>query len=640
MHNIIVVLGFGWPYIKKYWFRFYVGVAVGLLFAASNGLMVSASALLVSRLNPLPAVPATEASAATPSAASESGSQESQGWKDFQADFWRLVDRWLPRTGTIPTWQQLFGGIMLLPLIALVRGVMCYLNSYLMAWVSHRVVCDLKHDVFNKITALSLDFHSHVTRGDVIIRINGDTNSLNGCLSLGLSDLVKEPATVLAVLCSMWMLDANLTLFSMLFVPLCVIPTKLLGDKVRKASRMATTSSAETNSIIVEALDNMRIVKAFGLEEQQNREFAKATAFLNRMGMRMTQSKALLNPILEVFAAMGVSVVIVYVIVAQRDMGVLAGFIFALTALYAPVKKLGAIHLYFSQTAIGVERLIDILSRQPSVQECPNAAPIHRFESSLRLHQVGFSYDGRVQVLDDIHIDIAKGQKIGLAGESGSGKSSLINLLFRFYDPTQGTILWDHVNIRNVKIADMRRQMAMVSQDTLLFNVSIAENIAYGRPGSTREEIMAAAKAAGAHDFIMAKLNGYDTMIGEQGKQLSGGQRQRIAIARAFVRDAPVLVLDEATASLDSTMEAEVQKAIDALSRNRTVVSIAHRLSTLASCDTIYVLKAGRVVEQGTFDELILKGGAFAAMAAKQGIHRPLKTGTAAAAGAAVPAIA
>lgn len=631
MRQVYNVLKFGWPFMKKYWVRFFLGIALGLGFAMSNGAFVGASYLLFNRIAPgamgdgaaAEVSPSETTNKVTEGAEPEATAKPEEEEAPNEWAVWgnEIIDPWLPLTGREVDWRQILGGLCLLPLIALARGVMNYLSSYLLAWVGQHVVMDLKNVVFSKLTSLSMDFHNHSSSGDILIRINGDTNMLNSALSLGLNDLVKQPATLFFVFITLYLIDPYLTMFSVFFLPMCVIPTKLLGDKVRKASRQGVLAAGNINSVVVECFSNMRIVKAFGLEVQQMTEFSKSSRMINRMAMRMAQQKSLLNPIIEVFSAMGISVMIVFVMVSGGDVATLVVFAMSLGLLFAPIKKLGGIHLYFSQTAIGVERIGEVLAMEASVKENPDGMVVDGFNRRMRLHKINFSYDGKNKVLDDVSFDIEPGARIGLAGESGSGKSSLINLLFRFYDPTGGTIMYDGQNLRELNLTSYRSQLAMVSQDTLLFNVSIAENIGYGREGTTREEIVAAAKAARAHEFIEAQPNGYETLIGERGIRLSGGQRQRLAIARAFVRDAPLLVLDEATASLDSKTEAEVQEDIDRLSEDRTVVTVAHRLSTLRHCSCVYVLEEGRVIESGTFEELLLKEGRFADMAARQGIR-------------------
>jgi subfamily B ATP-binding cassette protein MsbA len=287
--------------------------------------------------------------------------------------------------------------------------------------------------------------------------------------------------------------------------------------------------------------------------------------------------------------------------------------------IYTPVKKLAAIHVLLQQTDAGVRRLMQIQAERPAITQPAAPLRLTSFQRDLVLDRVSFSY-GHQLVLEEVSLRLPRGGRLGLAGESGSGKSTLVNLLFRFYDPTSGSIRFDGTDLRQVALTDLRQLMALVSQEIVLFDLTVAENIACGRPGATREQIEAAARAAFADEFIRQLPHGYDTRIGERGVTLSGGQRQRLAIARAFVRDAPILVLDEATASLDSQAEAEVQAAIDRLAEHRTVLCVAHRLSTLRHMDEIAVLIQGRVVESGTFEQLVRRGGPFAAMARKQGI--------------------
>jgi subfamily B ATP-binding cassette protein MsbA len=315
--------------------------------------------------------------------------------------------------------------------------------------------------------------------------------------------------------------------------------------------------------------------------------------------------------------ALGVGVVIVYILLSHQTGTDLAIFVAAVAAVYTPVRKVAGIHLFFEQAVAGIERLVRILNEQPTVKEPAVPCGPKPFAREIRFENVTFAYKER-PVLQKFNLVLPYGTKLGIAGESGSGKSTLINLLFRFYDPQEGRILIDGQDIRNFSTEDLRAQMALVSQEVILFDQSIAENIACGKPGATRADVEAAAKAAFAHEFIMQLPDGYETRVGDRGILLSGGQRQRIAIARAFIRQAPILALDEATAALDAQSEAQVQKAIDHLAEHRTVISVAHRLSTLAKMDKIIVFRDGEVVEQGTFAELLREPGIFGSMARGQ----------------------
>ena len=339
--------------------------------------------------------------------------------------------------------------------------------------------------------------------------------------------------------------------------------------------------------------------------------------------MKGIRAKELINPIIETVSMVGFGLLIVYIAAKGRAVAEMVAFLTGLVFFYTPVKKLAGLHVLFEQTSAGVGRLMKILSERPTVEEKAGSVRLETFQKEIRLQSLRFAYSGQ-EVLHGIDLTIPRGARVGIAGESGSGKSTLVNLLFRFYDPTGGAILVDGRDLRDVALGDLRGLMALVSQEIVLFDLTVAENISCGKAGATRAAIEAAARAAHAHDFVMQLPFGYETRIGERGVTLSGGQRQRLAIARAFVRNAPILVLDEATASLDSQSEAEVQSAIDRLSENRTVITVAHRLSTLASSDVIVVLNQGLLVEQGRFDQLLAMDGWFAAMARKQGITRQL----------------
>ena len=310
---------------------------------------------------------------------------------------------------------------------------------------------------------------------------------------------------------------------------------------------------------------------------------------------------------------------IIYVFFSHRTTPEMVAFLSGMLLFFIPVKKLAALHILLQESKIGVDRLAQIIAESPTVKERKDARALAAFSSALRFRDVDFAYEGK-GVLHGINLDIRRGVKLGVAGENGSGKSTLVNLILRFYDPSAGLIEIDGVDMRDVRIADLRNLIGLVSQEVVIFDQSIAQNIGCARPNATRTEIEMAARAAGCHDFIMNLPEGYETRVGERGVRLSGGQRQRISIARAFVRDAPIIILDEATASLDARAEADIQTVVDRLEEHRTVICVAHRLSTLASMDWIIVLADGRMIEQGTYRQLLSSDGAFAQMARQQGL--------------------
>ncbi len=624
MGDMLVIFRFGWPYLRRYWVRFVGGILFGFLFGLTGGLTMAGVYMMLNRLDdPVHVQQLTQAKQAEEA---KKASQESPLVKEFEADkkaisqeLYQLADPWLPQSHRPIDWKQITGGLLLFPLLAMLRGFANYMTTYLMAWSGQRIVNDVKEDVFRKINSLSLDFFHKTTTAELISRINDDTGALSTCLRLGLSDLIKEPSTILILFIGLLCLDWKLTVIALLFGPLCVIPTRIVTRKIKAQGREDNSAMVGQVALAMESFQNVRVTKAYELGEEQAVLFRKAGQRGIYHMIKTVQARALLNPIIETLNSFGIGAVLLYAIWANVPFKTLGGFLFALILFFAPFKKLSSIQIYFTSAGMAMERLMGLFKLQSSVREAEHPVAMKEFRQGIEFRDISFSY-GEGPVLQNVSFSVPRGQRLGLAGESGSGKSSLLNLFFRFYDPTSGRIEIDGAPIESLRIADLRYHLALVSQDVLLFNTTVAENIGYGKIGATREEIVTAAKEAYAHDFIQALPQGYDTPLGERGVRLSGGQRQRIAIARAFVRNAPILVLDEATASLDSQAEAEVQKAIDHLAEHRTVICVAHRLSTLRSMDKILVLQKGRVVEQGSFDELLSQNGLFTAMAARQSI--------------------
>ena len=655
MEDIFKIMRFGLPYVRRYWVRFACGIVFGLLFGLSNGLTMGGVYLMLNRLDDPAHVQkvtqqakedvanekleakqeklnaeklklADEQKQIDAAQKEEKEAKESPAMHSFHATMkaitgriYLAVDPWLPYVGRPFDWKQFLGGFLLFPLIAAIRGLTNYATTYCLAWAGQRIANDVKVDVFRKLSSFSLDFYHKHTTAEMMSRINDDAGALNACLRLGLSDLIKEPSTIVVLFSGLLVIDWKLTLLAMAFIPLCVIPTRRISRKIKAQGRQDNLAYIQQSGIAMEAFQNVRVTKAYDLADEQAALFRKAGNRANHFVIKTVQARAMLNPIIETLNAFGMSAVLIYAIWADIKVSTLGSFLFALVLFYTPFKKLSTIQVYFTQAGLAVERLMGIFQEHPTVRETANPQPLTGFTRSLEFDQVGFSY-GDGPVVEKISLTVPRGGRLGLAGESGSGKSSLLNLLFRFYDPTEGVVRLDGVPLDSFRLSDLHRQLALVSQDVLLFNTTVAENIGYGKAGATREEIIAAARAAYAHDFIASLPNGYDTELGERGLRLSGGQRQRIAIARAFIRNAPILVLDEATAALDSQAEAEVQKAIDHLAENRTVICVAHRLSTLRTMDQIVVLQQGRIVESGSFDELLARRGIFTAMAARQSI--------------------
>lgn len=611
MEKIINVLRFGWPYLRPYKQRMFMGMLLAAVFGLSNGVFVWATKTVLDRLVP---------DAASPLAATTSMPGITSEWAaKTKAVADEILDPWLPLKGRPLDWRQVLGGLLLLPLPVFLRGAVGYLSGYCLMWAGERMLNNLRTAVLKKLNTLSLDYFHRSTMGDLITRIHGDATVLRNCLSNGLSDAVKDPTTIVTLCTAMCLIDWKLALAVMTFFSIAIIPMRLLSKKARRASQGLVSASISQASMLVEAFTGIRVVKAFSLEGEQVNRFCRLSDQLVHHGMKGVQARGMGHPVIETISMFGVGVIVLWIIYTGQTLSNTSAFLMSTLLLYQPVKRLAALNIMLSESSVSVDRLMHIFQEQPTVKEPPQPKHLPHFTTSLRFEDVSFSY-GKQMVLHNINLDIPRGFKLGIAGESGCGKSTLINLLFRFYDPTHGRVTMDGIDLRGIAGADLRAQMALVSQEVVLFDLTVAENIACGRRGATRAEVEQAARMADAHSFIMQLPHGYDSRIGERGVTLSGGQRQRLSIARAFVRNAPILLLDEATASLDSQSEGEVQAAIDRFAENRTVVTIAHRLSTLTACDRIIVLDRGRIIEEGTFTDLLQKRGAFAAMAQRQGM--------------------
>ena len=540
-------------------------------------------------------------------------------FRQFQHNLQAAIDPWIPHFDEPVTWRHYLLLLVIIPAFVALRGLMDYGGNYCLGWVGEYAVRDMRMDVMEKLSSLSLDFFTRSSTGDMLTRIIADTQNLLRSLRASAPDLIKESISAVFVFGYMVYIDWRLTLLVLVLIPACAVPIVILGRKARKATRESRATTVLQTSQIVELISGIRVIKAFGLEKAEMERFRKTSKQIVRADMKSVQAKESLGPIIEVLAMCAFSVVLLYFFVYVGSAKDIPSFIVGFFLFFQSIKKLSAVHITFEQAHISVDRLINILDEQPKVCDPAQPKPFTNFASKITLNNVGFGYLEK-QVLSNADLEIPRGFKLGIAGESGSGKTTLVNLLFRFYDPTSGVVKIDGLDLREISVAGLRRQMALVSQDVVIFDQTVAENIAAGKLGATCAEVEAAARGAFAHDFIMQLPQGYDTRVGERGVTLSGGQRQRIAIARAFVRNAPILVLDEATASLDSKTEAEVQVAIDRLTENRTVICVAHRLSTLKDMDKVVVLSEGHIVEIGSFQELLEKKGVFATMAARQGI--------------------
>ena len=628
MEKALAILRFSWPFIRPYKTRLWISIFAAVCFGVSNALVLWTIKAVLHRLEPPPTTIVIESAIVPPAQMTGFASdwiQAAKAKKEVLQEYSEdLAEKWLPGYGEKITFHHIFGACLLVPLVAGFRGGMEFLSKYGISWVGERVVNDLRIKVFHTLSGLSLDYFNRSKMGDMLTRINGDTAMLQMCLSSGVRNSITSPMTVISVFILMLILDWQLTMSLFLILPFVLMAILVFGKKARKASRKAVETNVTQSSLIVEMLQSIRVVKAYGLETLQTSRFGVLSRRLFGHTMKTIRSQEKVGPLVEFMGVSAMGGLILFVVATDRSMSDMVVFFGALATFYSPVKKLANLHVMIEKTSIGVDRLMKVLEEKPSVTECKTPLKLNGFNHSITFENVSFAYDQSC-VIDRINLTIPRGQKLGIAGESGSGKSTLINLFFRFFDPTAGCIKLDDVDYRQMSQRDLRQMMALVSQDVVVFDKTVYDNIGCGKEGSSKDAIKMAAKSAHADGFIERLPLGYDTILGERGTSLSGGQRQRISIARAFVRDAPILVLDEATAALDSASEAEVQNAIDALAKDRTVICIAHRLSTLRQMDRIIVLTEGVVVEDGTFDQLIEKGGVFASMARRQGISSKLE---------------
>jgi len=498
--------------------------------------------------------------------------------------------------------------------LGIIKGLFTFGEGYLMNYVGQRVVANLREQLYNHLQTLSLSFFDRTPTGVLMARITNDVNSIQGAVSNAVTGMIKDVFTAVGLVGVVFYRDWLLALVAILVFPLAAYPFVQFSRTLRKISKRTLETMAYISTFLQETIVGHRIVKAFNMEKYENRRFNVANERYFKYLMKRVKIRALSNPIMEWLAYVGIGAFIwvggYRVIGGAMTVGDFFSFMTAMALLYDPMRGISKVNLVIQEGVVAARRVFEILDLKPEVTDAPNAQVLPPFSGEIEYRDISFRYADEM-VLKDINFTVKRGEKVALVGSSGAGKTTLVNLLPRFYDVTEGTILIDGMDIRHVTLQSLRHQIGVVSQQTLLFNDTVRNNIAYGRPDISEADVIRAGKMADAHDFILGLPQGYDTVIGEQGVILSGGQRQRISIARALLKNAPILILDEATSSLDTESEREVQAALDRLMEKRTVLVIAHRLSTVRNVDRILVLSAGRIIEEGVHRKLMALGGEY-----------------------------
>jgi subfamily B ATP-binding cassette protein MsbA len=532
-----------------------------------------------------------------------------------------IINKVLPTDDNLPF--SYWAAFILIAYLA--KGLGSYFSTYLMTDIGQRVVRDLRDQLFRHILNQSAAFFSRRTTGQLMSRITNDVNQVQQAVSETIGDLLREGLSVIGYAVMMFYFDWRLALVCVTSAPLVVYPLVRLGQRVRRSTRRSQEHLEHLSHLTVEAFTGHRIVKAFAAERHEGDRFSAASHQLYKTNLKVTSTLSVLPPIMEFLGGLAIVGLLWYgrtqISTSAMTPGDFLGFIFAAFMLYTPVKRLSRVNANLQQATAAAHRIFEVLDTHSEVQERPGAHPLTGVVHSIEFRHVGFAYeDGPSKpILRDVSFTVSAGQMIAIVGLSGAGKTTLVNLLPRFYDVTAGSVLIDGVDVRDLTLKSLREQIGIVTQETVLFDDTIARNIAYGAPGATAAVIEQAARAAHAHEFIHTLPQRYDTAIGERGQRLSGGQRQRLAIARALLKNSPILILDEATSSLDAESELLVQDALANLMRNRTAFVIAHRLSTVRRADAIVVLERGRVAEIGRHDELLARpGGVYAKLYALQ----------------------
>lgn len=586
-----------WKLIRPHRSRIFAAVLAGIGFALGTGLLAVAVGIVCDAIFP-----------------SAGASSLADKLRTLPAFLREPAAQWLAAHQLNPKSPSMIGIIAMIPVAMLFRGLGGYLTSYWTNWVGARAVHDLRCRLFAHLQGLSLDFFSASRTGDLMSRVVNDTQALQGLIASALGTLVRDPVTILLLAGYLIFKQPRLTMIALVVFPVVVVPIFFFGRKVRKTWRTAQKHTSELSDVMQESFSAARVVKAYNLEPAVIDRFSNTSRKLARQLLQFVRASEIPGPLIEFFGALGAALLLLYVASMDPDQrpsnGDFNSFLGSLFMLYQPIKTLTRLYGQVEQGRAILERSEEVLAARPTVVDPPVPRPVTVAGATVEFDHVFFRYGDHL-VLDDFHLTLRPGQFVALVGATGSGKTTVTSLLLRFQDPEEGSVRIGGVNLREVRGSDLREQIAVVTQETMLFNDTLRANLRVGRRGATDLEIEAAARLAHAEEFILGRPDGYETLIGERGVALSGGQRQRLALARALLRKAAILILDEATSALDTETERAVQEALDTGRKDRITLCIAHRLSTVQSADWIVVLDSGRIVEQGSHAELIRRGGHY-----------------------------
>ncbi len=501
------------------------------------------------------------------------------------------------------------------------KNIFGYLQAYFLAYVEQGVIRDIRNTVYKHLHKLPMSYFKSEKTGNLISRITNDVNVVQQSVAVVFLNLIREPITILVFLGIALSISVKLTLFSLVILPFSIGIISYIGKILRKQSSILQQKMADITTVLHETITGVKIVKAFGMENYENKKFTTETNNFFKIILKMVRIRNVASPTTE-FLSVLVGVVMIYYggkLVLQEHVlraSEFLGFLFAIFQLMPPIKELSSVNNRIQESSAAADRIFEILDSEPNIKNSPNCIPFSEFKKSIEFKNVSFHYDDSDElILENISFKVEKGKIIALVGSSGAGKTTLVDLIPRFYDPISGSIFIDDIEIKKIRIEDLRKLMGIVTQETLLFNETVKDNIAYGLESFEDDKIIEAAKAANAHSFIVNLPKGYETIVGERGTKLSGGERQRISIARAILKNPPIMILDEATSSLDNESEVLVQEAIEKLMNKRTTFVIAHRLSTIRNADRILVLDKGQIVQDGKHEELLKN---------KKGIYKKL----------------